>query len=123
MLLTPSLNNNEDIEALLSRRYNIMALSAGVVLQNKTFISAQSWRSWLLLEGISIKNPVSGGRQVTLSQDALEEIRFGGGYTAEFGNSNSGIIRTQLKSGTPDLKASYEYYDILVLKAEQRFRR
>jgi len=107
------LTTNEDIEALPVRGVtNIMALSAGVVLQNNNVYirGGRADEVGYYLEGISIKNPVSGGRQVTLSQDALEEIQVqAGGYTAEFGNSNSGIIRTQLKSGTPDLKASYEY--------------
>ena len=51
-----------------------------------------------------------GGRQVTLVQDALEEISVqSGGYNAEYGNANSGIIRQQIKSGTANWKASIEY--------------
>ncbi|RKY94645.1 MAG: hypothetical protein DRQ01_01850 [Ignavibacteriae bacterium] len=53
---------------------------------------------------------MQGGRQVTLSQDAIEEIQIqSGGYTAEFGGANSGIIRQQLKSGGNSFKASIEY--------------
>jgi hypothetical protein len=51
-----------------------------------------------------------GGRQITLVQNAIEEIQVqSGGYTAEFGGANSGIIRQQIRSGTKDFKASIEY--------------
>jgi TonB dependent receptor/CarboxypepD_reg-like domain/TonB-dependent Receptor Plug Domain len=107
------LTTNDDIQALPVRGVtNIVALTAGVVLQNNNvYIRGGRFDEvGYYLEGISIKNPVSGGRQVTLSQDAIEEIQVqAGGYTAEFGNANSGIIRSQLRTGTPDLKASYEY--------------
>ncbi len=62
------------------------------------------------MEGISIGNPINGTRAVTLGNDAIEEIQVeAGGFTAEFGGSNSGIIRTQLRSGTSQFKVSAEY--------------
>jgi hypothetical protein len=51
-----------------------------------------------------------GGRAVTLVQESLEEVQVqSGGYTAEFGGANSGIIKTQIKTGTPDWRFSLEY--------------
>ena len=62
------------------------------------------------LEGVSIKNPLNGDRGIDISRDALEEIQVqAGGYTAEFGGANSGIIRSTFKSGGPQFKASLEY--------------
>ena len=62
------------------------------------------------LEGTNITDPMYGGQAVHVVQDALEEIQVqAGGYTAEFGGANAGIIREQIKSGTPNLKASLEY--------------
>ncbi|MCK7524129.1 MAG: hypothetical protein MZV64_44115 [Ignavibacteriales bacterium] len=51
-----------------------------------------------------------GGRKVTIAQDAVEEVQVqSGGYTAEYGGANAGIIYTQIKSGYRIYKASLEY--------------
>ncbi len=43
-------------------------------------------------------------------QDAVEEIQVqSGGYTAEYGGANSGIVYTQMKTGSSKWKASMEY--------------
>lgn len=103
----------EDIEALPIRGVdNILAVTPGVVLQdNSIFIrGGRQDEVGFYLEGTNITDPMAGGRQVTLVQDALEEINVqSGGYNAEFGNANSGIIRQQIKTGTPAWKFSLEY--------------
>lgn len=91
---------------------NILKLTPGVVLQNnQLFIrGGRVDEVGYYLEGANITNPVLGGRGVTIVQDAIEEIQVqAGGYTAEYGGANAGIVRTQLKSGTPDLKFSLSY--------------
>jgi len=91
---------------------NIIGLTAGVVLQDKTLFirGGRQDEVGFYLEGASITDPVVGGRAVTIPQDAIEEIQVqSGGYTAEYGGANSGIVYTQVKSGTPDIKASIEY--------------
>ncbi len=107
------ITTGEDIEALPVRGVNnIIALSPGVVLQDNTvFIrGGRQDEVGFYLEGVPITNKFVGGRAVTLVQDAVEEIQVqAGGYNAEFGGANSGIIQTQLKSGTSDWKASAQY--------------
>jgi hypothetical protein len=112
---------NEVIDALPVRGVaNIVSLTPGVVLQegNIYIRGGRQDEVGYYLEGSNITNPVSsfyGGtqhaaQQVTIPQDALEEIQVqAGGYTAEFGGANAGIIRTDLKSGGPNLKASLQY--------------
>lgn len=104
---------SEDIEALPVRGVNdVIALQAGVVRTNGdiTIRGGRADEVGYYLEGVSINNPMNGGRAVTLSQDAIEEVQVQtGGYTAEFGNANAGIIRTQLKSGGSTFKASFEH--------------
>lgn len=107
------ITTSEDIEALPVRGVNnIITLTAGVVSANGN-IHIRGGRNdevGYYLEGVSIKNPISGARGVTISQDALEEIQVqSGGYTAEFGNANAGIVRQSLRSGGTDLHASFEY--------------
>ncbi|HEX2963143.1 MAG TPA: TonB-dependent receptor, partial [Ignavibacteriales bacterium] len=107
------ITTSDDINALPVRGVNnIVGLTAGVVLKdNAVFIrGGRIDEVGYYLEGVSITNPMTGGRAVSISQDALEEIQVqAGGYTAEFGGANSGIIRQQLKSGGSQMKASLEY--------------
>lgn len=107
------ITSSEDIAALPVRSVNqIIGLSAGVVLQdNAVFIrGGRIDEVGFYLEGTSIKNPMTGGRAVTIPQDAIEEVQVqSGGMTAEFGNGNAGIVRQQLKTGGAELKASLEY--------------
>ena len=107
------ITTSDDIDALPVRGINnILALTPGVVLQDNTIFvrGGRQDEVGYYLEGANITDPVVGGRKVTLVQDAIEEIQVqAGGYNAEFGGANSGIIRQQLKSGTPDFKASVEY--------------
>jgi hypothetical protein len=104
---------SEDINALPVRGVNsIVSLEAGVVEKdNAIFIrGGRIDEVGYYLEGTNITNPVVGGRAVTLSQDAIEEIQVqAGGYTAEFGGANAGIIRQTLKTGGSSIKASVEY--------------
>lgn len=91
---------------------NLYALSPGVVIQdNAVFMrGGRQDEVGFYLEGVSITNPMLGGRAVNIVQDAIEEIQIqAGGYNAEFGGANSGLIQQQLKSGTSDWKASLFY--------------
>ena len=107
------ITTSDEIEALPIRGVNnIIALTPGVVLQDNTLFirGGRQDEVGYYLEGTNITDPVVGGRKVTIVQDALEEISVqAGGYNAEFGGANSGIVRQQLKSGTPEFKASVEY--------------
>jgi hypothetical protein len=120
------ITNSEDIEALPVRGIdNIIALTAGVTDVNGN-ISIRGGRAdevGYYLEGVSIASPNSGTRAITLSQDAIEEIQVqAGGYTAEFGGANAGIITQSLKSGGSNLHASLEYItDNLSFKSAKDF--
>ena len=107
------ITTNDQIDALPIRGLNnILALTPGVNVQDKTIFvrGGRQDEVGYYLEGANITNPLVGGRKVTISQDAVEEIQVqAGGYTAEYGGANAGIIYTQFKSGTPDYKASVEY--------------
>ena len=103
----------DDIAAIPTRGVNnVLALQPGVVLQDNTVYirGGRADEVGYYLEGVPITNRMAGGRAVTLVQDALEEIQVqAGGYNAEFGQANAGIIQTQLKSGSSQMKASAEF--------------
>ena len=101
------------IEQLSIKDFNsLLTLTPGVVEQNNNIYirGGRVDEVGYYLEGTNITNPVVGGRGVTIIPDAVEEIQVqAGGYTAEYGGANAGIVRTQLKSGTSDLKFSVGY--------------
>ncbi len=107
------ITTSDDIASLPVRGIdNILALTPGVVFQDKTIYVRGGRQDEVkyYIEGTNVTNPYLGGSDLNISQDALEEISVqAGGYTAEFGGANSGIVRGQIKSGTPNWKSSVEY--------------
>ena len=62
------------------------------------------------LDGAPIVNPLNNNPAIFIIQEAIEEFQvLAGGYTAEFGGANSGIVRTEMKTGTPDLHFSVDF--------------
>jgi hypothetical protein len=112
---------NEEIQALPVRGVdNIIALTPGVTLQEGNIYvrGGRQDEVGYYLEGTNITNPLvslAGGihhsaQQVTIPQDALDEVQVqAGGYTAEYGGANAGIVKADLKSGGSQLKASVQY--------------
>jgi len=116
------ITTGDDISALPVRGFtNFLLLTPGVSTNNGE-IHLRGGRSdevGYYVEGVSVRNPRGGGRAVTISQDAIEEMQVqSGGYTAEFGGANSGIVRSTFRSGGSQLKASIEYItDNITLKS------
>ena len=83
------ITTSEMLEGLPFRGIDIIiGLTPGVVLQDKSLFirGGRQDEVGFYLEGASITDPVIGGRGVTISQDAVEEIQVqSGGYTAEYG--------------------------------------
>lgn len=114
---------SEVIEGLPVRDFNnILALTPGVIIQNQNVYirGGRVDEVGYYLEGTNITDPVFGGRGVDIVQDAVEEIQVqAGGYTAQYGGANAGIVQTQLKSGTSDFKFSIAYVtDNLTFKSK-----
>ncbi len=108
-----SLVTSDDIQSIPVRGLNsILALQASVVLQNGA-VHIRGGRSdevGYYLDGASTSNALTNTNAIHVIQDAVEEVQvLTGGYTAEFGGANSGIIRSQIKSGTPDFHASVDF--------------
>ena len=107
------ISTSEDIAGIPVRGINnILAVTPGVVVQdNIVYIrGGRLDEVGYYLEGVPVNNPMTGGRGVTLVQDAVEEIQVqAGGYNAEFGGANAGIVQQQLKSGTSSWKGSAQY--------------
>ncbi len=103
---------SEDFENLGIRNLNDMVvLQPGVVLQNG-IISIRGSRpdeTGYTIEGADVKDILNrnGGSLVTVTTDALQEVLVqAGGYTAEYGNANAGIVSSEFKTGTNQYKFS-----------------
>ncbi len=107
-----SLVTAEQIESIPIRgTNNILNLQASVVVQdgNVHIRGGRNNETGYYLDGASIVNPVSNQRAVHIIQDAVEELQvLAGGYTAEFGGANAGIVRSELKTGTSDYHFSVD---------------
>ncbi len=61
------------------------------------------------LDGASTVNPLNNTNAIYVIQEAIQEFQvLAGGYTAEFGGANAGIIRTEIRTGTPDYHFSVD---------------
>ena len=83
------------------------ALQPGVVLRNNLVYmrGSRADETGFTLEGVTVTDPYNGGRGVTISPDAVDQIEVQtGGYPAEFGGANGGIVSTQLRTGGEKLK-------------------
>jgi hypothetical protein len=98
--------SSEDLESLPVRSINaLIGLQAGVVQQNGvTYVrGSRGDETGYMLEGVDTKNLVSnnGGNLVTTIPDAVNEILIqAGGFGAEYGNANAGMISQDFKTGT-----------------------
>ncbi len=94
----------EDLEVLPFRGvHNVFALQAGVVEDQGRFHirGSRSDEVGYFVEGASVRNPVTGASAVTLIDEAIQEVQIqAGGYNAEYGGANGGIILQQLRTGS-----------------------
>ena len=102
----------EELEQLgVKSLTQLVSLAPGVVNQNgKIFIrGSRPEETGYTVEGSDVKNVLNrdGGSLVEVTSDALQEVLVqAGGYTAEFGNANAGIVSSEFKTGTNQYKFS-----------------
>ncbi len=112
--LTNSVNivRSEDIENLPIRGVNaVVSTQTGVVNQGGTLYVRGGRQDAVAyyVDGVLVNNPVFGGAQTAPINNAIQEVQFqAGGYPAEYGGANAGIISTTTKIGGESYKFSME---------------
>ncbi len=112
--LTNSVNivRSEDIDNLPVRGVNsIVSTQTGVVEQGGALYvrGGRSDAVAYYVDGVLVNDPVFGGAATLGIQNAIQEIQFqAGGYAAEFGGANAGIVSTTTKIGGEQYKFSLE---------------
>ena len=108
-----SLVTSEDLENMPIRGFNnVIATQNSVVVQDDNIYirGGRDDEVGYYIDGASSVNPLNNTQSLHIIQEAVEEFQvLAGGYTAEFGGANSGIIRTELKTGANDFKASVDF--------------
>ncbi len=107
-----SIVRKEDIENLPVRGVNaVVSTQAGIVTQGGT-IHVRGSRGdevAFYVDGVLVNNPVFGGARSGVISNAIEEIQVqAGGYSAEYGGANGGIISTQTRTGGEKYQFSFE---------------
>ena len=104
---------SEEFDNLGIRNLNDMvALQPGVVLQNgiTSIRGSRPDETGYTVEGADVKDILNrnGGSVVTVTADALQEVLVqAGGYTAEYGNANAGIVSSEFKTGANQYQFSF----------------
>ncbi len=99
-----SVVRSEDIKNLPIRGVNaVVANQTGVVEKGGSLYirGSRSDAVAFYIDGVLVNNPVFGGSRASTITNAIEEIQVqAGGYSAEFGGANGGIVSTQTKAGS-----------------------
>ncbi len=107
-----SIVRSEDIENLPIRGVNaVVGTQGGIVSQGGNIYvrGSRSDQVAFYVDGVLVTNPVFGGSMTSMIQNAIEEIQVQtGGYSAEFGGANGGIISTQSKTGSSQFQFTGE---------------
>ena len=108
-----SITTSEELENIPIRgTQNIIANMAGVVSQDG-YVYIRGGRDdevGYYVDGASTINPMTNLNAVHIIDEAIEEIQvLAGGFTADLGGANSGVVKTKLRTGTPNFKASIDY--------------
>jgi len=107
---------SEDLQNLPVRELSsIITLTNGVVNSNAANASGivirggRSDEVGYYVDGVNTTNRMGGGEATYIISNAIEEVQvLAGGYPAEYGGANSGIIKTNLKTGTSDYRVGVE---------------
>jgi outer membrane receptor protein involved in Fe transport len=104
---------SEAIESIPIRGMNnLLAVQPSVVVQddNVYIRGGRDEEVGYYLDGALTNNPLNNTNGVYVIQEAIEELQvFAGGYTAQYGGANSGIVFTDLKTGMPDYHFSVDF--------------
>lgn len=90
----------------------VIAIQAGVSITNGE-LHVRGGRSnevVYTVDGMSVSDPVDGGAALTVDMDAVEftDVKTGG-FTAEYGNAQSGIVNIVTKSGGKSYSGKIEF--------------
>jgi len=110
---TVRVTTREDVQALPIRGTQaILALQAGVVRQdgNLYIRGGRAGEVGYIVDGASVTNRLFNSEGVSVIQEAYEELQLqSGGFTADVGGANSGVVITSVRTGSSKLNIGVDY--------------
>lgn len=109
---TRTINVSEMEAAAVNSIEDIVSLQAGVqVVGGELHIrGGRSNEVNYTIDGMSVSDPVDGGSALSVDTDAISDIKvMTGGFSAEFGNAQSGVINIVTRDGDPFYSGRVEY--------------
>lgn len=107
-----SVISRDDITNLPVRTVtDIVGLQAGAVAKDGNIYVRGSRSEGIAyyVDGVLVNNPLLGNAKIQMINNAIEEVQFqAGGYSAEFGGANGGIVSTQSRVGRENYDFSFE---------------
>ena len=108
-----SLTTAEDLENIPVRGIQeVISTMAGVIVQDGIvhIRGARDGEVGYFVNGVSTMNPVTNRNALAPIHEAVEEIQvLAGGYNADMGGANAGVVKTELKTGGTSLSGSFDY--------------
>jgi len=108
-----SITTAEDLENIPVRGIQeVISTMAGVIVQDGIvhIRGARDGEVGYFVNGVSTMNPVTNRNALAPIHEAVEEIQvLAGGYNADMGGANSGVVKTELKTGGSSLSGSIDY--------------
>jgi outer membrane receptor protein involved in Fe transport len=99
----------------------LIALTAGVSMTDGE-IHVRGGRTGEVVysvDGMSVSDPVDGGAALSVDTDAIKDMNvMTGGFTAEYGNAQSGIVSIVTKDGDRNYTGKFEYVTDHLLSSE-----
>ncbi|MCL1826636.1 MAG: TonB-dependent receptor [Candidatus Cloacimonetes bacterium] len=97
--------SSDDIENLaVSDVEGLLSMSAGVSKNADGGLNVRGGRTnevVFTVDGMSVSDPVDGGRALSVDMDAIADMKvMTGGFTAEYGNAQSGMVNIVTKDGS-----------------------
>lgn len=85
-----------------------LKIQPGVV--NNHFRGGRSGETRYMIDGVPVENPIVGGYSgINVNKDAIQEMQvITGGFNAEFGQAQSGIVNIITKEGSDDFTFSWD---------------
>ena len=98
--------DSEFFEKIPARGLNAaIQTQPGVVIQNgNVYIrGGRADEVGYSIEGVPVNDALFGGRAVSITAEALEQVQVqAGGFNAEYGGANAGLVQSQLRTGNQD---------------------
>ncbi len=104
-------NSDELSNMAVSTVEDVIAQSAGVTQKDgQLFVrGGRANEVNFTIDGMSVSDPVDGGRALSMDMDAVADMKVStGGFTAEYGNAQSGIVNIVSKDGSERYEGKLE---------------